>query len=166
MAEKNNKSHCKDAKCHDCKCDEPKKANEPQVNYLEMAQRIKAEFENYKKRNADIAADSYRNGVMTTVKKLLPVIDSFKQAKSQITDASVITGLDLVLTQMLSALKELGITKIECVGQAFDPNLHNAVLVGNDPEQPDGVVLEEYQEGFALGDKVIRHSVVKINKLS
>ena len=137
-----------------------------QPNYLEMAQRIQAEFENYKKRNATISQDSYRNGVITAVRKMLPVIDSFKQAKSQIKDDSVLTGLDLVLSQMMSALKDLGVTKIECVGLPFDPNLHNAVLVGVDTEKPDQVVLEEYQEGFTLGDIVIRHSVVKINKLS
>lgn len=160
--DKDKKVHqCEDEVCkcnHDCEC-------EQDHNYLEMAQRIKAEFENYKKRNAEISQDSYRNGIMTTVKKLLPVIDSFKQAKSQITDESVITGLDLVLSQMLSALKDLGITKIECVGLPFDPNFHNAVLVGKDENLAEDVVLEEYQEGFVMGDKVIRHSVVKINKL-
>ena len=140
------------------------KAEEP--NYLEMAQRIQAEFENYKKRNANITQDSYRNGVIACARKMLPVIDSFKQAKAQIKDESVLSGLDLVLGQMMNALKDLGITKIECVGLPFDPNYHNAVLVGSEKSKPDGIVLEEYQEGFIMGDNVIRHSVVKINKLS
>ena len=138
----------------------------PDPNYLEMAQRIQAEFENYKKRNAEISQDSFRNGIMTAVRKLLPVIDSFKQAKAQIKDESVLNGLDLVLSQMMSALKEMGVTKIECVGLPFDPNYHNAVLVGNDPDKDEDIVLEEYQEGFIMGTNVIRHSVVKINKLN
>ena len=143
--------------------------NEPKVdepNYLEMAQRIQAEFENYKKRNAEISQDSFRNGIMTAVRKLLPVIDSFKQAKAQIKDETVLNGLDLVLSQMMNALKEMGVTKIECVGLPFDPNYHNAVLVGNDPDKDEDIVLEEYQEGFIMGTNVIRHSVVKINKLN
>ncbi|MBP5651403.1 MAG: nucleotide exchange factor GrpE [Clostridia bacterium] len=146
------------------KHEEKHESNEP--NYLEMAQRIQAEFENYKKRNATISQDSYRNGVMAAVRKMLPVIDSFKQAKGQIKDESVLSGLDLVLGQMMNALKDLGVTKIECVGLPFDPNYHNAVLVGKDSHKEDGIVLEEYQEGFIMGDNVIRHSVVKINKLS
>ena len=143
-----------------------KHEDKQEQNYLEMAQRIQAEFENYKKRNASIAQDSYRNGVIMSVRKMLPVIDSFKQAKAQIKEESILAGLDLVLGQMMGALKELGVTKIECVGLPFDPNLHNAVLVGSDKSKPDQIVLDELQEGFMLGEYVIRHSVVKINKLS
>lgn len=134
--------------------------------YLLLAQRIKAEFENYKKRNAEIASQSFDNGVASAVEKLLPAIDSFKQAKANITDENVQKGLDMILAQILSGFENLGVTKIDCVGKDFDPNFHNAVLVGNDENLADGVVLEEYQEGFIYKGKVIRHSVVKINKLS
>ncbi len=155
---------CKQHAPHDesaCECNKNSKEQE----YLELAQRLKAEFENYKKRNSDISAISYNNGVATTVTKMLPCIDAFKQAKSNITDESVLQGLDMVLNSMLNAFKELGVTKIEALGKTFDPYLHNAVLTGNDPNLENNVVLEEYQDGFMLGDKVIRHSVVKINKL-
>ena len=58
------------------------------------------------------------------------------------------------------------ITKIKAEGEMFDPNFHNAVLTGNEPDMPDGIILDEFQEGFILkNDRVIRHSVVKINKL-
>ena len=137
-----------------------------EAEYLELAQRIKAEFENYKKRNAELSQQSYENGVAQTVSKLLPAIDSFKQAKSTITDENTLTGLDLVLSQILNAFAELGVTKIQAEGEMFNPNYHNAVLTGNDNEKPDNIILEEYQEGFILkNDRVIRHSVVKINKL-
>ena len=135
--------------------------------YLELAQRLKAEFENYKKRNAEVVTQSFDNGVSHTVSKLLPAIDSFKQAKSSITDENTLKGLDLVLNQILGAFEELGVTKIKAEGEMFDPNFHNAVLVGNEPDKPDGIILQEFQEGFILkNDRVIRHSVVKINKLS
>ena len=134
--------------------------------YLEIAQRIKAEFENYKKRNAEVVTQSFDNGIAHTVEKLLPAIDSFKQAKSSISDENTIKGLELVLNQILKAFEELGVTKINAVGEVFDPNFHNAVLAGNEPDKPDQIILDEFQEGFILkNDRVIRHSVVRINKL-
>ena len=137
-----------------------------EAEYLELAQRIKAEFDNYKKRNSEVMLQSFDNGVAHTIEKLLPAMDSFKQAKNNITDENTIKGLDLVLNQILKAFEELGVTKINAVGEQFDPNYHNAVLAGNDPDQPNEVILDEFQEGFIFkNEKVIRHSVVKINKL-
>ena len=138
-----------------------------EAEYLELAQRIKAEFENYKRRNAEVVTQSFDNGVAHTVAKLLPAIDSFKQAKASIQDENMLKGLDLVLSQILGALAELGVTKIPAVGEQFNPNYHNAVLVGADETKEDNEILDEYQEGFILkNDRVIRHSVVRINKLS
>ena len=137
-----------------------------EAEYLELAQRIKAEFDNYKKRNAEVMTQSFDNGVMHTIEKLLPAIDSFKQAKSSIEDENTLKGLDLVLAQILKAFEELGVTKINALGEKFDPNYHNAVLAGNDPEKPNESILDEFQEGFIFkNEKVIRHSVVKINKV-
>ena len=138
-----------------------------ELEYLELAQRLKAEFENYKKRNAEITVQSFDNGVVHTVEKLLPAMDSFKQAKASIQDENTLKGLDLVYNQIIKALEELGITKISAKGEIFDPNFHNAVLTGNDPNKPEGEILEEYQEGFMMkNERVIRYSVVQINKLN
>lgn len=138
-----------------------------EAEYLELAQRLKAEFENYKKRNAEVVLQSFDNGVAHTVEKLLPAIDSFKQAKNSIQDENVLKGLDLVLSQILNAFSELGVTKIKAVGEEFDPNYHNAVMVDNNSDLEDNVIVDEFQEGFILkNQRVIRHSVVKINKLS
>ena len=176
--EKNEESKCK---CHEEKCDCGCQEVEENCNceengncgchhsseseYLELAQRIKAEFDNYKKRNAEISKMSFENGVGTAVMKLLPAIDSFNQAKSNIKDTSVLSGIDLIFNQVMNAFNELGVKKIESVGCLFDPNLHNAVLTDHNENYGDEVILEEYQPGFIMGDKVIRHSVVKINKL-
>ena len=138
-----------------------------ELEYLELAQRIKAEFENYKRRNAEVTVQSFENGVAKAIEKLLPAMDSFKQAKSSIQDENTLKGLDLVYSQIIKAFEELGVTKINALGEQFDPNYHNAVLTGNDPEKADNEIISEYQEGFIMkGDRVIRHSVVQINKLS
>ena len=155
--------HCSDNKCE---CDDNCSCHSKEAEYLELAQRIKAEFDNYKRRNADITTQSFNNGVASTVTRLLPVIDSFKQAKANIEDEDTLKGLDLLEGLILKAFGELKVEKIECIGKDFDPNLHNAVLAGADETKPDGVILEEFQQGFKMGDRVIRHSVVKINKLS
>lgn len=160
----NSEEHCN---CGDeCTCGDDCSCHSKEAEYLELAQRIKAEFDNYKRRNAEITAQSFSNGVASTVTRLLPAIDSFKQAKSNIKDEDTLKGIDMIEGLILKAFGELNVEKIDCVGKEFDPNLHNAVLTGEDKSKADGVVLEEYQEGFKLGDRVIRHSVVKINKLS
>lgn len=149
-----------------CKCNQnnEQKCASKEQEYLELAQRIKAEFENYKRRNAEISSISFNNGVVSTVQKLLPAIDSFNQAKANIKDEETLVGLNLILGNILAAFSELGVEKIDAVGKEFDPNYHNAILTGKDETKPEGIVLEEYQQGFKLRDRVIRHSVVKINK--
>lgn len=164
MADKEKKNVNLDEKVE--KVEETPKTPSKEQEYLELAQRIKAEFENYKRRNADVVSSSFSNGIATTIEKLLPAIDSFNQAKANITDEAMLKGLDLIYSQLMKAFESIGVKKIEAVGQPFDPNYHNAVLVGKDEEKEDNIVLEEYQAGFILkNDRVIRHSTVKINKL-
>jgi len=153
-------------KIQDNEINEKQETLQEKPNYLEMAQRIQADFENYKRRNKDIIQESFSNGVAVSVEKLLPALDSFNQATKNIQDKKVLDGINLIYNQLKNALLELGVTKIECVGKPFDPNFHNAVLTGENRKKKDGIVLEEYQEGFMLNKKVIRHSVVKINKLN
>lgn len=153
------------------KTSKPEEVVEPVVSkeseYLELAQRIKAEFENYKRRNAEVSNQSFENGIVHTIEKLLPAMDSFKQARASIQDENTLKGVDLVYSQILKAFDELGVKKINALGEQFNPNYHNAVIVGNDPEKEDNEILNEYQEGFIMkNDRVIRHSVVQINKLS
>ncbi|MBR2467912.1 MAG: nucleotide exchange factor GrpE [Clostridia bacterium] len=159
-----------DCQCDDectcgCHCNEEDDISADALGYLELAQRIQADFENYKRRNADIEKNSFNNGIYACVTKLLPVLDSFKQARETITDESALAGLNIIHNQLIKALSSFGIYKIECVGQKFDPNFHNAVLTDCDETKEDEIILEELQEGFKSESRVIRHSVVKINKL-
>ena len=139
--------------------------NSKENEYLEMAQRIKAEFENYKKRNAELASQSFNNGVVSVITKLLPALDGFEKAKEIIKDESVLNGVNMIQSQINKVLADLGVSKIEAVGKEFDPEFHNAVLTGSDPNYEDNIVLEELQSGYMLNDKVIRYSVVRVNKL-
>ena len=164
------KCHCNDnctcgdeCECENCNCQN--NIDDEAIGYLELAQRIQADFENYKRRNAEVEKNSFNNGVYAFVSKLLPVMDSFKQARNTIKDENALKGLELIHSQIIKALSSFGIYKIECVGQKFDPNLHNAVLTDCDETKEDEIILEELQEGFKTENKVIRHSVVKINKL-
>lgn len=141
------------------------KVNEETLYYLDMAQRLKADFDNYKRRNEESTKQSYNLGVSYAVEKLLTVVDSVTQAKSKITDPNTLQGLDLIEKQCLSAFASLGVSKIDSLEKPFDPNFHNAVMTVSDATKPDNVVVDELQAGFMLGDKVIRHSVVRINKL-
>ena len=157
--DKNHDEKCSDKKCN---CHEPK-VNEINLDYLDIAQRLKAEFDNYKKRNQEIASTSFNDGKAYVIGKLLPIIDAFDQANKTITDENVKSGVNIINNQLRNILTDLGVKKIECVGKEFDPYLHNAVFaVDSDGEK--NIVLEELQEGFTLDGKVLRHSVVKISK--
>ena len=159
---------CQDGKkcdCEQCSCDEHDDNMQEAYNYLEMAQRIQAEFDNYRKRTQKAELDAKENGICLAVEKFLPIIDSIDNAKRQVKDENFQKALDLVNNQVMQSLANLKVEKIEAVGKEFNPHLHNAIMTGNDSDKKDDEVLEEFQAGFKLGDKVIRHSVVRVNKL-
>jgi len=145
--------------------DEPKDTfkEDKSQEYLEMAQRIQAEFDNYRRRNLEIISNSKRDGIIQAITELLPVIDTINSAKRQVTDESLMKSLDLIYKQTLDCFIKLGVTKIEAVGKPFDPNYHNAIMAEHiDGTEPD-IVIDEFQEGFMIDGRVIRHSVVKVS---
>ena len=107
----------------------------------------------------------HRNGIIYSINKLLPVLDSFKSAKTIVKDEEFLKSLELIEKQFNDGLKALNITKIDAENEVFNPNLHNAVLTGCNEEKPEDTILEVYQDGYKLKDRVIRYSVVKINKV-
>lgn len=132
--------------------------------YLEMAQRIQAEFDNYRRRNQDAQKNAKQDGIIHAVEMLLPVVDSINSAKRQITEPEFLKSIELVYEQTLSCFKNLGVQKIDAINMPFNPEFHNAIMA----EEVDGVepdmVIDEFQEGFEINGKVIRHSVVKVSK--
>lgn len=130
--------------------------------------RITAEYENYRKRTAREKESLYEMAKADTVAAFLPLFDNIEKAiKVKPNDASgewkaFSEGVDLMKKQMADILNSLGVTAIDAVGEEFNPELHNAVMHVEDEEAGEGVIVEEFQKGFKSGDRVIRHSVVKV----
>ena len=82
--------------------------------------------------------------------------------KQSTEDEAYRKGVEMIMTQFTGTLEKLGVEPIECLGQTFDPNLHNAVMHVDDEEKGENEIVEEFQKGFKMGDKVVRFSVVKV----
>ena len=95
--------------------------------------------------------------------KFLPVYDNLERALKQGTeDEAYRKGVEMIMTQFTSTLEKLGVTPIECLGEKFDPALHNAVMHVDDEEKGENEIVEVFQKGFMLGEKVIRFAMVKV----
>ena len=123
-----------------------------------------AEFENFRKRSNSEKTAMYSNGVRDTVEKLLPVIDNFERAVEAADDKEdpMYKGVEMILKQFMEILENLGVKEIPSKGEPFDPNVHSAVMHVDDESCDENVVVEVFQKGYTLGDKVIRPSMVKV----
>ena len=123
-----------------------------------------AEFENFRKRSNSEKTAMYSNGVRDTVEKLLPVIDNFERAVEAADDkeAPMYKGVEMILKQFMEILENLGVKEIPSKGEPFDPNVHSAVMHVDDESCDENIVVEVFQKGYTLGDKVIRPSMVKV----
>ena len=125
--------------------------------------RLRAEYDNFRKRSARERDNIYADVKADTLKKLLPIFDNLERALRQETaDEAYKKGVEMTMTQLRSVLEKLGITEIPALGQPFDPTLHNAVMHVEDESLGENTVAEVFQAGFKLGDKVIRFSMVKV----
>lgn len=136
------------------------KAKESFDKYLRQV----AEFDNYRRRTTAEKASMYSNGVRDTVEKLLPVIDNFERAVDSASDKedTLYKGVEMILKQLREMLASIGVEEIAAEGEPFDPNYHNAVMHIEDEKCDTNVVVEVFQKGYKMGDKVIRHSMVKV----
>ena len=148
---------------HTCNCDKHEKENN---EYLEMAQRLQAEFDNYRKRSADIVKNARIEGIAECASKVLPALDSFEKAKAMITDEKVLQGVEMIESGLKQSLKTLEVEEIEVLGLPLDPNNANVVAVICDNSLEDGVVAQVYQAGYKLKDRVLRYAQVVVNKLN
>lgn len=131
--------------------------------YLNLAQRVQADFDNYRRRNAAVSADSYAEGQRNVAAALLPVLDNLERALAAAgEDSPLKSGVELTLKQMLAAYEKLGVKPIDRLGEVFDPNLEEAVMQGNADEGEPGTVCLVFQKGYLMGDKVLRHAMVKV----
>lgn len=125
--------------------------------------RLLAEYDNYRKRSQKEKDSLYADIKSDTVAKFLPVYDNLVRALAQSTeDEAYRRGVEMIMTQFNTTLEKLGATRIESLGQKFDPSLHNAVMHVEDEEKGENEIVEVFQEGFMMGEKVIRFAMVKV----
>lgn len=132
----------------------------------ERYMRLMAEFQNYKKRAAKEKTDTLQYANEKIVGDLLPVIDNFERALATETDdlEGYAKGMQLIFEQFMKALENAGVEEIKAMDEDFDPNVHNAVMTDNIEDKDDGKITKVLQKGYKLRDKVVRPSMVAVNK--
>jgi molecular chaperone GrpE len=130
--------------------------------------RLLAEFNNYKKRTACTRSDALKDGQYDAIEQILPVLDNLERALAHIEedkDNPMVQGVEMVHRQLVETLEKLGVKEIPALGEPFDPNLHQAVQMTETAEgQTPGNVGAVVLKGYIADDRVIRHSMVIVNK--
>lgn len=122
------------------------------------------EFNNYRTRTKDEIKQAQMDGMTKGISVVFPAMDSFKKAKKLIKDENSLNGIKMIEKSILDALKKHGIKKIECIGEKFDPNIHNAVLLVEDKTKESGTIIDELEAGYTFNDKVVKFSQVIVAK--
>lgn len=136
-----------------------------QEEYLTMAQRVQADFDNFRKRNQQIRSEAYHDGAMDMVKVLLPVVDNIEralEAGEKSPDKPFYEGVQLVYKQLLDIFDKKGIAEINRLGEKFDPNLENAMLQGSPEDGEPGTVCAVFQKGYQMDGIVLRYAMVQV----
>ena len=125
--------------------------------------RLAADYDNYRKRTTKEKEASYTNGKSDAVAKLLPVYDNLERALNQETaDTAYKKGVELTMTELVKIFTALGVEIFGQPGDAFDPNLHNAVMHTEDESVGENTVTQVFQKGFKLGEKIVRFAMVQV----
>ena len=135
------------------------KYNAEHDSYLRLA----ADYDNFRKRTIKEKEASYGNGKADAIEKLLPVYDNLERALNQPTeDAAYKKGVEMTFTQLVNIFTALGVEIFGEPGDAFDPNLHNAIMHTEDETLGENVISQVFQKGFKLGDKIVRFAMVQV----
>ncbi len=128
--------------------------------------RLAADFDNYRKRQAQERESLLKYGAEDTLKKLIDVLDNFDRGEKAIADIEdcekVKESFNLVHKQLTDALSKVGLEVIQCMGEEFDPNFHEAVMQTPTSEHPEHTIIAELQKGYKLGDRVLRPALVNV----
>ena len=125
--------------------------------------RLAAEYDNFRKRTAKEKDAAYGHGKAAAVEKLLPVYDNLERALNQPTeDAAYKKGVEMTMNELVKIFTSLGVEIFGNVGDAFDPNLHNAVMHIESEEAGENTLSQVFQKGFKIGDKVVRFAMVQV----
>ncbi|MGN1001005.1 MAG: nucleotide exchange factor GrpE [Bacilli bacterium] len=138
-------------------------------NLEEKIKLTQAELINYRKRKDEETSNMLKYANMDLIVELLPVLDNFERAlnmKNEFKDFDKYTeGYKLLYNHLVDTLKKFGVEEIPALGLEFDPNLHEAVMIGSDEEKENDIILEVFNKGYMLKGRVIRPSKVKVNKI-
>ena len=156
-------------KAEETKSEEPKAEDpkpDPAAEYAALNDkylRLCAEYDNFRKRSQKEKDNLYADIKAETLTQFLPVYDNLVRALDQSTeDEAYRRGVEMIMNQFNTTMEKLGVTEIESLGQKFDPAFHNAVMHVEDAEKGENEIVEVFQKGFLMGDKVIRFAMVKV----
>jgi len=145
------------------------KQDKKDIAIADLTDRLKrsmAEFDNFRKRSEKEKATMFDMGARSIAEKILPVVDNFERAMvaapKEGDGKAFADGITMIYNQLKKTLEDLGVKPIDCVGQPFDPNFHNAVMHIEDESLGENVVAEELLKGYMYKDSVLRHSMVKV----
>ncbi len=127
--------------------------------------RLYAEYDNFRRRSQKEKEGTYTDAYVDALTELLPVLDNLERAAQYSTEdetSPLAKGLELTLKSFVETLEKMGVKEIPALGEQFDPNVHNAVMHAEDDSCGENVVTEVFMKGYAKGDKVLRHSMVKV----
>ena len=125
--------------------------------------RVAAEFDNFRKRTVKEKEASYGNGKADAVAKILPIYDNLERALNQPTeDAAYKKGVEMTMNELVKIFTSLGVEIFGSVGDAFDPNLHNAVMHIDSEELEENTISQVFQKGFKIGEKIVRFAMVQV----
>ena len=146
--------------------EKPDKKDLAIADLTDRLKRSMAEFDNFRKRSEKEKATMFDMGVGSIAEKILPVVDNFERAMAAAPKEgdgkAFAEGIAMIYNQLKKTLEDLGVKPIDCVGQPFDPNFHNAVMHVEDESLGENVVAEELLKGYMYKDSVLRHSMVKV----
>ena len=135
------------------------KYNTEHDSYLRLA----ADYDNFRKRTIKEKEQSYGNGKADAIEKLLPVYDNLERALNQPTqDEAYKKGVEMTMNQLVSIFTSLGVEIFGNVGDAFDPNIHNAVMHTEEEGVEENTITQVFQKGFKLGEKIVRFAMVQV----
>ena len=139
-------------------------------NLEEKVMQTQAELINYRKRKDEEVAGMLRYSNKDLILEMLPILDNFERALNSKNENSEFDkyqeGYRILYSHMIDTLKKFGVEEIPALNLPFDPNLHEALMVGSEPDKDDDIILEVFNKGYMLKDRVLRPSKVKVNKVN
>ncbi len=125
--------------------------------------RLVAEYDNFRKRTAKEKESIYPEAKVSVVSAFLPVLDNMERALSASKEEDPLyEGVKMIMRQFEETLKNCGVEEIKAVGEKFDPNFHNAVMHVDDDNYGENEIVEQFQKGYKIGDRIVRYSMVKV----